>query len=56
MDAVIPAERIERQIYLIRGHKVMLDYDLARLYGVAIKRLKEQVRRNRKLWPAEWMF
>ncbi len=56
MDAPIPAERIERQIYLIRGHKVMLDYDLARLYGVAIKRLNEQVRRNRKRFPADFMF
>lgn len=45
-DTVIPVERIERAIYLIRGQKVMLDRNLATLYGVETKRLKEQVRRN----------
>jgi len=43
-DNVMPVERIERSIYLIRGQKVMLDRDLAVLYGVETKRLKEQVR------------
>jgi hypothetical protein len=42
----IPVERIERSIFLIRGQKVMLDADLADLYGVATKRLNEQVKRN----------
>ena len=37
---------IENKIYLIRGQKVMLDFDLAEMYGVETKRLKEQVRRN----------
>ena len=42
-----PVERIEKAIYLIRGEKVMLDADLAKLYGVTTKRLNEQVNRNR---------
>ena len=53
---LIPAERIERAILLIRGHKVLLDSDLALLYGVTIKRLNEQVRRNNKRFPADFMF
>ncbi len=43
-------------IYEIRGYKVMLDSDLARLYGVETKRLKEQVRRNIERFPADFMF
>ena len=54
--ALIPAERIEQAILLIRGHKVLLDSDLALLYGVTIKRLNEQVRRNNKRFPADFMF
>jgi ORF6N domain len=45
-ELLIPAERIERSILLIRGQKVMLDSALAELYGVPTKRLNEQVRRN----------
>lgn len=52
----IPAERIEQYILLIRGRKVMLDADLARLYGVATKRLNEQVRRNKERFPSDFMF
>jgi len=52
----IPAETIERQIYLVRGHKVMLDSDLAELYGVPTKRLNEQVKRNIKRFPSDFMF
>ena len=52
----IPAERIEKTIFLIRGHKVMLDADLADLYGVTTKRLNEQVRRNLSRFPADFMF
>ena len=55
-DTVIPVERIERAIYLIRGQKVMLDRDLAALYGVETKRLKEQVRRNAERFPNDFMF
>jgi ORF6N domain len=43
-------------IYEIKGYKVMLDSDLARLYGVETKRLKEQVRRNIDRFPADFMF
>jgi len=53
---IIPKERIERKILLIRGQKVMLDADLAELYGVTTKRLNEQVRRNRKRFPSDFMF
>ena len=49
-------ERIERKILLIRGYKVMLDSDLAQLYGVTTKRLNEQVRRNIKRFPDDFMF
>ena len=44
---------IENKIYEIRGQKVMLDFDLAEMYGVETKRLKEQVRRNIERFPAE---
>ena len=53
---LIPAEAIERRIYLIRGHKVMFDRDLAELYGVPTKRPNEQVKRNRERFPADFMF
>lgn len=43
-------------IYEIRGYKVMLDLDIANLYGVATKRLKEQVRRNINRFPEDFMF
>jgi len=43
---LIPIERIEQRIFLIRGQKVMFDSHLALLYGVPTKRLNEQVRRN----------
>ncbi len=46
MKSLITQEVIEQKIYIIRGHKVMLDRDLARLYGVSTKRLNEQVKRN----------
>ncbi len=54
--AIVPAERIESRIVLIRGHKVMLDSDLAQLYGVTTKRLNEQVKRNEDRFPADFMF
>jgi hypothetical protein len=55
-QAIVPAERIESRILLIRSHKVMLDSDLAQLYGVTTKRLNEQVKRNRDRFPADFMF
>jgi hypothetical protein len=54
--SVVPVEHIEKAILLIRGQKVMLDADLAKLYGVTTKRLNEQVRRNRKRFPEDFMF
>jgi phage regulator Rha-like protein len=56
MDSIVPVEFIESKIYLIRGHKVMLDSDLAELYEVGTKRLNEQVRRNPKRFPNDFMF
>ena len=47
---------IERRIYLIRGHKVMIDVDLAELYGVPTKRLNQQVQRNNTRFPKDFMF
>ena len=56
MKDLIPREVIEDKIYMIRGHKVMLDRDLARLYDVPTKRLNEQVKRNIKRFPEDFMF
>jgi len=53
---IIPVERIERAIYLIRGQKIMFDADLALLYGVSVGRLNEAVRRNTQRFPADFMF
>lgn len=52
----VSVQLIERRIYLIRGQKVMLDFDLAELYGVTTKRLNQQVTRNKKRFPADFMF
>jgi hypothetical protein len=54
--ALVPIERIEYAILVIRGEKVMLDADLAALYGVSTKRLNEQLRRNRDRFPPDFMF
>lgn len=54
--AIIPAERIEKSILLIRGHKVMLDSDLAELYGVSTGRLNEAVTRNLDRFPEDFML
>ncbi len=53
---IIPEETIINKIYLIRGQKVMIDRDLAELYGVETKRLKEAVRRNIDRFPEDFMF
>lgn len=47
---------IQKKIYHIRGHKVMLDFDLAELYEVETKRLKEAIRRNIERFPSDFMF
>ena len=56
MKDLMPVERIERRIYLIRGHKVMLSGDLAILYGVEPRVLIQAVKRNRERFPADFMF
>lgn len=48
--------RVESRILVLRGQKVILDRDLAELYGVTVKRLNEQVKRNRERFPADFMF
>jgi hypothetical protein len=56
MDTSLPVESIQDKILLLRGQKVMLDEDLAGLYGVETRRLNEQVRRNIKRFPPDFMF
>jgi len=56
MKELIPVEIIEKKIYLIRGHKVMLDRDLAELYGVETRVLNQAVRRNLDRFPEDFMF
>jgi hypothetical protein len=53
---MIPDEIIINKIYLVRGQKVMIDRDLAELYGVETKRLKEAVKRNIERFPEDFMF
>jgi len=53
---LVPVERIERSILLIRGQKVMLDRDLAQLYGVETRALNQAVRRNINRFPEDFMF
>ena len=50
---VVPIERVQKVILLIRRERVILDADLAALYGVSTKRLNEQVKRNRSRFPAD---
>lgn len=54
--ALVPQEIIESKIYLIRGRKVMLDSDLAKLYGVQTKVLNQAIKRNKKRFPADFMY
>lgn len=55
-SSLVPSERVERSILTIRGHHVMLDADLAELYGVTTKRFNEQVKRNSDRFPEDFMF
>jgi hypothetical protein len=55
-SSLIPLERIEESILLIRGHKVMLDRDLAYLYGVTTKVLNQAVKRHKDRFPEDFMF
>jgi hypothetical protein len=53
---IVPIEKIEEAIYLIRGEKVMLDRDLAKLYNVSTAAFNQAVRRNRERFPPDFMF
>jgi hypothetical protein len=53
---IVSDELVMSKIYLVRGLKIMLDSDLAELYGVETKRLKEAVRRNIDRFPEDFMF
>ena len=53
---IVPASRIAQSIHLLRGQKVMLDFDLAALYGVTTKALNQAVKRNRVRFPEDFMF
>jgi len=56
MNELMPVERIESKIYVIRGQKVMLDFDLAVLYEVKTKVLNQAVKRNKERFPGDFMF
>jgi hypothetical protein len=56
IKSLVPVELIENKIYLIRGHKVMLDRDLAQLYSVETRALNQAVRRNIERFPADFML
>jgi hypothetical protein len=53
---LVPIEFISRRIFELRGQKVILDADIAELYGVSVKRLNEQVKRNIERFPEDFMF
>lgn len=55
-EQIVPPQRIEKSIFLIRGQKVMLDTDLAELYQVSTKVLNQAVKRNQDRFPADFMF
>jgi phage regulator Rha-like protein len=55
-NTIVSVKQIESLILIIRGQRVMLDSDLAELYGVTTSRLNEQVKRNRERFPQDFMF
>jgi len=55
-EHLVPVETIERRIYLLRGQKIMIDRDLAALYGVETRVLNQAVRRNLRRFPPDFMF
>ena len=55
-SAPVPVEQINRSILILRGHRVLLDSELAALYGVTTKRLNEQVKRNAERFPDDFIF
>ena len=54
--ATVPLNRIVQSILTLRGHRVILDSELAALYGVSTKRVNEQIRRNQERFPTDFMF
>jgi hypothetical protein len=52
----VPVDQISQTILVLRGHRVLLDAELASLYGVTTKRLNEQAKRNAERFPADFMF
>jgi hypothetical protein len=56
MGALVPRERIEQTILIIRGHRIMLDTDIAELYGVETKAFNRAVTRNKERFPDDFMF
>jgi hypothetical protein len=56
MSVLVPRTQIEQTILVIRGHRVMLESDLAELYGVTAGRLNEAVKRNEDRFPSDFMF
>ncbi len=56
LQALVLEQKILNRIYVIRGEKIMLDRDLAELYGVEARRLREQVKRNAERFPSKFMF
>lgn len=56
MEAIVPVEVIEKKTFLIHGQKVMLDSDLAELYGITTKVLVQAVKRNMKRFPPDFML
>ena len=56
MTQLVPVERVERRIHLVRGEKVLLDADLAALYGVTTGNLNKAVKRNQQRFPPDFMF
>ena len=56
IQVISSVEDIKNKVYMIRGQQVMLDYDLAKIYGYEVKRLNEQVKRNISRFPEDFMF
>jgi hypothetical protein len=56
MSNAVPSEIINSKIHIIRGQKVMLDFDLAQLYGVETKKFNQSVKRNKIRFPENFMF
>ncbi len=54
--AVVLARKVETNIFILRGHRIILDETLAELYGVEVKQLNQQVKRNSKRFPVEFVF